>query len=271
MAPARAAVRDHPVAAFLCLAFASSWAYGWLFLRYVAPAVEYPLSQIASLPFAWGPLVAAAVVVGARRTWLDRLLDWSVSRRALAGAFLLPVAVQDLPDVLAAALGDPVVAFPVSPAQYVLVFAFTLLLGGALEEFGWRGFMQDRLQTEYGALAAATAVGLAWAAWHYPLHAAGYTFARDSPALFAGYLVALSVVLAAVYNSTRGVLPVMVLHAAHNMPGFLAPADGAGSIPATDPVPFVAAGWAVLAVAAVAHAGASDLSSGGRPAAHADD
>jgi len=248
----RQSARRHPVLAFLAVSFAASWAYGFVFLRFVDPVVEYPLSQLLSLPFAWGPLVGAAAVTAvttdtSARAWLRDVVDFSVPLRWLALAFLVPVAVQDLPDLLLAASGEPVVVGASGLPQYVLVFGFTLLAGGALEEFGWRAFMQPRLQARWGALAAAVAVGVAWALWHLPLHAAGYTLADDSFLLFTSYLVGLAVVLAWLFNSTAGVLPAMVLHAAHNMPGVLAPAPGAEPLPVLDSsVPLLAGVWLAL-------------------------
>jgi membrane protease YdiL (CAAX protease family) len=255
-------LRSHPVAAFLLASFAASWAFGLAFLAYVDPVVEFPLSQVASLPYAWAPLGAAAFVGAAvsdssPTAWVRDAVDLSVSWRWLAAAFLLPVVVQDLPDVALALQGEPVTA-GVTP-MHALVFAFTFAFGGALEEFGWRGFLQDRLQARWGALAAGVAVGVAWAAWHLPLHVAGYTFADDNLALFTVYLAALAVVMAWVYNSTAGVLPVMVLHAAHNMPSFLAPADGASSPVLDHSLVFVAATWVVLAAVLAAYYGPQRL------------
>jgi membrane protease YdiL (CAAX protease family) len=269
----RRVARRRPVLAFLAVAFASSWAYGLVFLRLVDPVVDYPLSQLLSLPFAWGPLVGAAAVASVTTdasagAWLRDAVDVSVPLRWLALAFLLPVVVQDAPDLLLAAAGEPVVVGASGLPQYVLVFGFTLCLGGALEEFGWRAFVQARLQARWGALAAAAAVGVAWALWHLPLHAAGYTFADDSFLLFTGYLVGLSVVLAWLYNSTAGVLPAMVLHAAHNMPGVLAPAEGAEPLPVLDSsIPLLAGVWLALGAVLAAVYGPNALSGRGPPAA----
>jgi hypothetical protein len=62
-------------------------------------------------------------------------------------------------------------------------------------------------------------------------------------------------VLAWLFNSTVGVLPVMVLHAAHNMPGFLAPAEGAETLPILDSaIPLLAGVWLALgALIALVH------------------
>ena len=254
--------RRHTVAAFLAITFVASWAYGEAFLRYVDPVVTYPLSQIASLPFAWGPLVAAAVVVYVAsdvRAWFDRMLSPRVPLRWYAVAFFLPVVVQDAPELLLLAQGEPVVAAGVAPVQYLLVFAFTFVLGGALEEFGWRGFLQERLQSRHGATTAAVAVGVVWAVWHYPLYAAGYTLDGHF-AVFTAYLVGLAVAMAWVYNSTAGVLPVMVLHAAHNMPSFLAPGDGASSVVLDHSLPLLAGVWLAVAAVLTAYYGATTLS-----------
>ncbi|WP_226008029.1 CPBP family intramembrane glutamic endopeptidase [Natrinema salinisoli] len=101
-------------------------------------------------------------------------------------------------------LGEPVAFADLSEIGFR--FVFTLFLAGALEEFGWRGFLQPRLQEQRSALFAAVVIGIIWALWHAPLTIGGTGAGYESgeiTALLIG-LPLFSIVIAWVYNSTRG-------------------------------------------------------------------
>jgi membrane protease YdiL (CAAX protease family) len=113
-----------------------------------------------------------------------------------------------------------------TPLLGVAVFlAFSIFPGSALgEEIGWRGYALPRLQARGSALGASLILGPIWALWHLPLWLAG-TLGRTA-SLYAAFVVsviALSVILTWVYNSTGGnLLLVVLLHATFNLPMTLA-------------------------------------------------
>ena len=87
-----------------------------------------------------------------------------------------------------------------------------MLIGGGLEEIGWRGFALPRLQAEYSALTASLLLGVVWITWHAPLFVvpgAIQTELNPLPFLIQG--LALAVVFTWLYNSTRGSLLLVVL------------------------------------------------------------
>ncbi len=133
-------------------------------------------------------------------------------------------------ETIVAALSGADVAVPYAPAgRYLLNFAVTLFLAGALEELGWRGFLQPRLQQRFTALRASMGIGVVWVVWHIPMILTG----TGEFTVFWEYtlnMIALSVILGWLYNNTEGALPVaMITHASHNMPRI---GDAAGNVPA---------------------------------------
>lgn len=59
---------------------------------------------------------------------------------------------------------------PISPVMIPLIFLQILFIGGALgEEFGWRGYALDRLQTKFGSFYGTLVLGFFWSLWHLPL------------------------------------------------------------------------------------------------------
>ncbi|MFC7097884.1 CPBP family intramembrane glutamic endopeptidase [Halobaculum marinum] len=111
-----------------------------------------------------------------------------------------------------------------SPAALASTVAVTLVVGPLPEEVGWRGYLLDRCQRRWSALAAALVVGVAWATWHAPLfvmpgYYEAFDFAPD-PLPFGASLLCSSVLYAWVYDNTdRSVLAVVLLHFTENFVG----------------------------------------------------
>ena len=183
--------------------------------------------------YAWAPMITAGVAV-----WLlnESVRDWLGQLRNLRAGihwYLIGVAIMMLgteaETIVAVLLGSDV-AVPYAPiSDYIFTFGVTLFLAGALEELGWRGFLQPRLQQRFSALRAGIVIGVVWGFWHVPMILTG----TGEFTVFWEYMlniVAMSVILGWLYNNTDGALPVvMIAHASHNMPRI---GDAAGDVPA---------------------------------------
>ena len=54
--------------------------------------------------------------------------------------------------------------------MFALVFVIILFVGGPIaEEYGWRGYAQDRLQLKFNATSTSLILGIVHALWHLPL------------------------------------------------------------------------------------------------------
>lgn len=170
-----------------------------------------------------GPALAAFVMAaiadglpGVRRL-LRGLARWRVGRWYLLLLAWLPVAVGAV--LIAVAVGQADSDLTGLTQWYLLpgLLVSGIVFGG-LEEIGWRGYLLPVLQRHRSALVSSVIIGAAWAIWHAPLFLVeGTTQAVASPVWFAVQAVALSVVLAWVYNGTGGSLLLSVLfHGAVN-------------------------------------------------------
>jgi membrane protease YdiL (CAAX protease family) len=177
-----------------------------------------PAGQLLLLPSGFAPAIAAIVV----RKWVTRegLADGALGLRLRAWpyflfAWLCPLVLVGAVVLLAAGLGlgwpnrslaaglgpllpegSPVPDLPVIavvPQLLVTAILFTPVLWG--EEFGWRGYLQQRLFPGQ-PLAAAASTGVIWGVWHYPVLLMGYQFPEHR---IAGLVVfPVSAVLASV-------------------------------------------------------------------------
>jgi uncharacterized protein len=108
------------------------------------------------------------------------------------------------------------------PMGLLGMILFILIIGPLPEEVGWRGYLLDRLQLRWKALAASLLIGLVWWSWHLPLFVLpGYfdAFGRSAPTPldFLYGILPAAVLYTWVYNNTaRSVLAVIVFHFMQN-------------------------------------------------------
>ena len=156
-----------------------------------------------------GPLVAALLVTrytgGSVRAWARSIVRWRVPARYYLYALGLPPLLYGVVDVVLSLLGydvDPSLLIDRTPA-YLATLVFVAVLGGGLEEPGWRGFALPRLERRYAPVVATLILGLAWGVWHVPLY---------GPLGFVVPLV-LAFFYTWLYNRTGSVLLCILLHA----------------------------------------------------------
>jgi membrane protease YdiL (CAAX protease family) len=252
-------IAGHDIQLYFVLAFLLSWCIWPLMLL---NADSSPL-----VPF--GPAIAALTVVaivGGKHGLVALLNQLSRWRRrpvwyviAVAGPFALTSVAAALVVLAGAPAPDWLVYTDlVSLGANLLA---TMVIVGLFEELGWRGFALPRLQESHSALRAALLLGAIWAVWHLPELVSNPT--QREPLPYLVWVVAFSVILAWLYNSTRGSLPLIIIaHAAVNTSvKFLMPQFGREY--------FWLAWWALAVVfvltacAVVAFAGSQELTTGG--------
>jgi membrane protease YdiL (CAAX protease family) len=112
--------------------------------------------------------------------------------------------------------------FPFAPWYAVLPPTIIALFIGPIEELGWRGLALPLFQRLLSPVWAGLVLGAIWAVWHLPVF-----FMSGSPqhtwsfwVFFLG-VVALSVVMTAMFNASRGSILIAVLfHWQANQPAW---------------------------------------------------
>ena len=231
-------IRGYPVASYVVAAYALSWtAWGLQATR------QDPMGTVGTICFllgGLGPLFAAGLlarVAGTGAAFLARLTRWRTAAGWYVVALLGPALVLGGVALLASlwTTGD-LALDEVRPLATLPGLVVSGLLLGGLEEPGWRGFAQERLQRRHGAFLASLVVGLVWIGWHLPLFAIPGTAQASTPFVpFAVMGLGLAVVFASGYNSTGGSVPVViVLHGAFNgalgWSGLVGPGAGEGAM-----------------------------------------
>ena len=224
----RQVVARHPVAAFLVICYAVTWAVAVPWFRTRTDILPFDLPMWGSIGTFLGVALAAFLVVAATdgraamRDLARRSLRWRVGVRwYLVALFGLPIAVM----VGATALfGSPPLNALTDNWQLLLtvvlpVLLLQLALFNLAEEIGWAGFLQARLQDRHGPLKASLIVTAPFALFHLP--DLFVQFGLASALVFLPILAVMHlfarVEIMWLYNTTgRSVLLVGLFHATFN-------------------------------------------------------
>jgi membrane protease YdiL (CAAX protease family) len=163
---------------------------------------------------------------------LKRFLIWRVGWKWYLAAFLLAPSLIVLAVYIHAALvGVPpdfstVMAHKIfGGTAYLPLFILPFFLVDLIangEEIGWRGYVLPRLQAKYSALTSTLILGVIWGLWHLPKFLLHWNIV--SFGWFMLHILAFSVILTWLYNSTRGsLLMVTLMHASANTAGVFMP------------------------------------------------
>lgn len=211
--------KQYPIAAFFILTFILSWGLGAI----VDVLFSITNSIILVLPLAIlsaGPLVSALIVsavVGGKAAvvaLLRKFTIWRVGWRwYMIALFLLP-ALALAAIYLNVLLGAPAPTAAAFGSWSGMLGAFALRLvfpwdGPMLEELGWRGFAQTRMQKHYTPLTANLILALLVTLWHLQ-----YIPSGDYAWIYMPATIASTILYGWVYNATGGsVLLTLIMHA----------------------------------------------------------
>lgn len=218
--PRDVATSPRRLAAFFALSLGGIWTLQLpplLAQRGLLSAPVGPLMGLAVLG-TFSPLVAALLLArgepGGVRALFGRLrypagTGWLVGSLALFPAcWLLAASVAHLLRAVGLAM-DVAWLYPPENGQQLAA----LILIPIVEETGWRGYAQPRLQSALGPVRATLVLGVAWAAWHFVMFLSASTSWTVFAVSTANILVGAGL-FTWLYNRTRGsLLAAMLAHA----------------------------------------------------------
>jgi uncharacterized protein len=205
----------------------------------------------------FGPFFSAVAMVSRRSGWrglgefLGQALRWRAGIQWYAAVLLAPALIRIVVLFVHVSKGGspPDLSDAARWLAIPSTFLVVLLLGGPTgEEFGWRGYLLQRMQPVTGVLWASLLIGGITALWHLPLFWIPDTAQSHLPfALFAVRTVALSIISTWLYNGTRrSLLFVLLFHASLNTwPNTLYILDADRTLGPYISATIIYAGWAI--------------------------
>ena len=198
------------------------WSPGWLA---TLGLFKLPLPFIVFFFIGtWGPFAAASWLTyrdegrAGLFTFWRRGFDFRFSKKWLLVILGVALLVSAVPIGLYLLTGgsSPEPGLLANPVMILPVFLTYFFTGGGNEEWGWRGYALDRLQSRWSPLKASLILGVIWGLWHLPLFFIEYTGQYHlSLLLFMLFASAMSIIHSWVYNAAGGsLLAAWLLHAA---------------------------------------------------------
>ncbi len=227
-------MKRNSLGTYFLLTFAITWLFTIPFVVLWHTTMNQSLQwwAIFFLPGAYGPTIAALIVVGrtggsaAVRRLLARLIEWRVRPRWYVFALLVPPGVVACAILISDFRWQAIQNFNLMPG---LAFAPLALLlaapfGPLAEELGWRGYALPKLMETQGLWKCSLLLGLVWTFWHLPMFwfpgAAIPSFLKPgaaSIALYAAQVTAQAGLMTFLFTVTRGsVLLAVLYHASFN-------------------------------------------------------
>ncbi len=109
----------------------------------------------------------------------------------------------------------------IQPLYMVIPYFAKMVIGGGIEEFGWRGIMVHNLK-RVNPLLVSLIVGFIWICWHIPLFFIKDTLQYHADFLsFAVFMFGLNLMTNILYLKTESVIPCIIFHAGFNALGNL--------------------------------------------------
>ncbi|MFF5993150.1 type II CAAX endopeptidase family protein [Lysinibacillus sp. KU-BSD001] len=104
-----------------------------------------------------------------------------------------------------------------NPLYVALINFPIMIIGGGLEEIGWRGYLQPTLQKRWSPFTSTLIVGAIWAIWHLPLwFVVGSNQMNMNFLWFTLIALALSFLMTVIYLSTKSIFLCIIFHALIN-------------------------------------------------------
>ena len=167
----------------------------------------------------WSPTIASFIVlkkndkVKSFKEWIRNVFDFKHGITSYSLVVILSV-LYVLPQCIVAGYDKG------APLYAMLVMVPLMLLGGGLEEAGWRYILQPELEEKYPYIVATIIVSVIWWLWHFPLfYINGVGQEGQSYIAFGFGVFGMAFALACVRKCTNSVWLCVLLHCIVNASG----------------------------------------------------
>ncbi|MEJ2123169.1 MAG: CPBP family intramembrane metalloprotease [Alphaproteobacteria bacterium] len=222
-------LRRHPLTGFYVIAYAFTWALGLPLLLSIRGVIGIDVPHLAEPVAAFGPFVAAIVVMRAVkgpngvRELRQALFRWRVRSSWVAASLLGPVALL-LIALSGTLFSDSVETVGTSGLGelWTITGLFELMVVGGLlqslgEEPGWRGFAIPKLRQRFGPLLSTLALWPVWLGWHLPFFLSRPSFGWPQWIGFSVGILSAAIWLTLIRDRTQSVLMCVGWHAVANI------------------------------------------------------
>lgn len=209
---------------YLLITFLISWIC-WIT---VALLCNYGLMKYGQLSFMiiyvlgrMAPLVSTLITVRQNKSDFEifkkQIFNYKLNVLWYVGILILPLIISGVSWLFNLLITGKTVLFLSKPFYMVLLFLPSMIIGGGLEEVGWRGMLLPQLLKKISPLKAILIISVIWTLWHVPLWLIpGVPQYRSNFIIFLINIVSLTFLLSTIYIKTQSILMCILFHATEN-------------------------------------------------------
>jgi hypothetical protein len=214
---------------YLIFTFAISWG-SWGILaalsHYQITHYGQPVFMLLYLLGGLGPFIAAFIVNKKYETkedykqFIKKLFRFKVDFAWYAWIIIVPFVISSIPWLIAYFTKGTVQ--PLFKGPFFMVFAMlpVMIIGGGLEEVGWRGVLLPCLLKRNNLVVATLITGFIWAIWHLPLwFIKGLPQADFNFVVFFLSVYGITFLLSVLYTFTESIFLCILCHSLFNSYG----------------------------------------------------
>lgn len=216
---------------YLLLTFLITWGCWWS----LSVLSSNDILKFGEIPF-WilyviggnGPFIAALVV---KKSYADKVQFKSFKEQLFkvrnnAGWYLWIVItlfiLGSIPWIISTVSSGFSELLLRKPIYFVILMLPVMVIGGGLEEVGWRGILLPEMLNKLPKFVTALVIGVIWTLWHLPLwFIKGVPQENSSYLLFFISVIGLSILLTILYDRTRSVFLCILFHSLTNTYSFV--------------------------------------------------
>lgn len=209
------------VVPFLLLTFGITWTFWWAiviankygFLEYGTPMMMLPYTGGVVAP----AIVSIALIMKSKQMTGKQLVKTICDFKQPLLLYAVVIIIAILTYIIPLLINKATVTAPLYMSILLMPFD---LIGGGLEEIGWRFLLQPTLEKKTNFILATIITAIIWALWHLPLFfMAGTNQFTWSFFDFTILALGMSFVLAAIYRVSGSVLLCILFHTLWNAIG----------------------------------------------------
>jgi uncharacterized protein len=213
---------------YLLLTFLISWISWWLLVLLTSTGIVNHRQGIFYVPYllgGFGPTIAAVIVKkqsGEKdyKAFKKQLFKVKINLLWYLWVIFVPLLVYVLPWLIDSSVKGFTEGLFNQPVYMLLAMLPVMVIGGGLEELGWRGVLLPDLVKSTSKVMSTLIVGVIWTLWHIPLwFIKGVSQENFSFIGFAFSCIAISFLFTVIYLRTESIFMCVILHAFFNAYG----------------------------------------------------
>jgi uncharacterized protein len=210
---------DHYSKRYVIWAFICTWGLWGILISLIKLDVTTFGTPLAMIPFVFGGIMPAIIGISLKKKYGSKekfrvFIQSIVNPKHHFGWYILIIVLAFISCYLPMMFDGATMQKPL----YVALISFPIMIvGGGIEEIGWRGSLQPALQKRFSAFSSTMIVSIIWAIWHLPLWFISGT--NQSERDFISFIIttiAISFVLTTILNATKSIFMCIVFHALLN-------------------------------------------------------